>query len=351
MYLAQKMINGRPHYAIRESYTEGKVIKSRELFDLGARPDQYIIYPGGSACYFHEAIHDQLRAKGVIAEEDELEKIFWPFLRYETRRVIEGFTHKGSSRKGRESVKEACLRCETYQFHLFDRRRLHYLRFGQLDQSRLYRAPKKIYRSLLDKSRDEIEQQFLRMEAVLNANEKKTYTYVIFDVPGHFGGDLARNFPQALSQNKVDDIFLEEVCRIHADDGFWAGMPRGETLNEHLVRYVCWFFDHDYAESRYLDQLVYDWMARRRDFRPPRPTPSMAFSEALSVMEMEEKDLAGQTVASLTRRYRKMARKYHPDTGGGHNRFIKLNHAFKDLLGAVRSKKGAGGYRKHRGGR
>ena len=349
MYLAREITNGRIRYYIRESYPDGDLIKSRDLFDLGARPDEYIIYPGGNACYFHEDIHRQLEKKGVVPDEELLEQLFWPFLRHETRRVIEGFTHKNSPGRRRETTREACLRCETTSFHLFDRRRMHYLRFGQLDQSKIMRAPKKIYRPLLDKSRDEIEQQFLQMENVLNANEKKTYTYVIFDVPGYFSGELARNFPQALSQKKVDECFLDRVCHLHADGGFWAGMPRTDALHEHLVRYVCWFFDHDYAESRYLDQMVYDWMARHRDFRPPRPQPSMPLADALSVMEIEEKELANLTVKKLTRQYRYMARKFHPDTGGGHNRFIRLNQAFEDLLRTVRTKSKSGGYRTHRG--
>ncbi len=349
MYLAAKQIKGTVRYYIRESFKDGEWLKSRDLFDLGAHPDQYIIYPGGSACYFHEDIYDQLNEKGVTPDDDELEKIFWPFLKYETRRVIEGFTHRHSSRKGRESVKESCRRCETMQFHMFDKRRIHYLRFGQLDQSRIFRAPNKIYRPLLDKSRDEIEHMFLRMENVLDANEKKTYTFVIFDIPGHFSGKLARTFPQALSQEKVDDCFLEEVCRVDSDENFWAGMPRSALLHEHLVRYVCWFFDHDYAESRYLDQLVYDWMGRHRDFHPPRPKPSMAMAEALSVMGMTRQELAGMTVKTLTRQYRQMARKSHPDTGGGHDRFIRLNQAFEDLLRNVRAKGKTSGYRTQRG--
>ncbi len=349
MYLARKQISGKTHYCIRESYAEGDFIKSRDLFDLGNRPDRYIIYPGGNACYFHEDVYDQLNEKGVTFEDDELETIFWPFLKYETRRVIEGFTHRGSSRKGHDSVKEASRRCKTEKFHMFDIRRIHYLRFGQLDQSRISRVPKKIYRPLLDKSRDEIEQMFLQMENVLDADEKKNYTFVVFDIPGHFEGKLARNFPQALSQKKVDDCFVEEVCRLHSDNQFWAGMPRSDMLHEYLIRYVCWFFDNDYAQSRYLDQLVYDWMARRRDFNPPRPKPAMALADALSVMGLDEKDLAGLTVKSLTRQYRQMARKFHPDTGGGHNRFITLNQAFEDLLRKVRAKRKAPGYRTRRG--
>jgi len=325
------------------------LVKSRDLFDLGTRPDEYIIYPGGNACYFHENIYDQLNEKGVTYDDEELETIFWPFLRCETRRVIEGFTRKGSSGKNRESVKAACRRCETEKFHLFDMRRIHYLRFAQLDQSNIYRAPKKIYRPLLDKSRDEIEQMFFQMEIVLDANEKKTYSFVAFDIPGHFAGKLARNFPQALSQIKVDDCFVEEVCRLHADEKFWAGIPRSDVLHDYLVRYVCWFFDHAYAESHYLDQMVYDWMARRRQFNPPRPKPSMALDEALSVLGLTKKELPELTVKSLTRHYRKMARIFHPDTGGGHNRFIKLNLAYEDLLRKVRSRSNKGGYRTRKG--
>jgi len=351
MYLAQQQINETTRYAIRESYTDGDIIKSRELFNLGTRPDDYIIYPGGNACYFHEDIYDQLSEKGVEPDDDELEKIFWPLLRYETRRVIEGFTHKGSSGKKRESIKDACRRCEAEKFHIFDMRRIHYLRFAQLDQSNIFRVPKNIYRPLLDKSRDETEQMFLKMENVMDASERKTYSFVAFDVPDHFAGKLARNFPQALSQIKVDDCFIEEVCRLHADEKFWAGMslPQPDILHSYLVRYVCWFFDYDYAESRYLDQLVYDWMARRRNFNPPRPKSIMSVKEALAVMGLSQKEFAGLTVKTLTRQYRQMARKFHPDTGGGHNRFIKLNQAFEYLLRKVRSKGETTGYRTQRG--
>lgn len=52
MYLAQKKISGKTYYCIRESYQSGDVIKSRDLIDLGTRPDQYIIYSGGMPVIF-----------------------------------------------------------------------------------------------------------------------------------------------------------------------------------------------------------------------------------------------------------------------------------------------------------
>ncbi|MEZ4603257.1 MAG: J domain-containing protein [Desulfobacterales bacterium] len=62
----------------------------------------------------------------------------------------------------------------------------------------------------------------------------------------------------------------------------------------------------------------------------PTITVHAPCGRALSVMEIEEKELANLTVKKLTRQYRYMARKFHPDTGGGHNWFIRLNQAFED---------------------
>ncbi len=347
MYLARKQINGTTHYIIRESVEENGCLKSRDLYDLGGHPEQYIVYPGGNAFYIHETLCDQLSKIGVEPDNDKLEKLFWPFLSHETRRVIEGFTHKtGADLK---TVRERSRRCETARFHLFDQRRMHYLRFGELDQSGIARVPKKIFRRLLDKSRDEIEQFFLTTESVLKPNEKKTYAYVVFDVPGYFPGGLSRKFPQALDQKKVDEYFLKAVCLLHDDDSFWAGMKRSNTLSEYLIRYVCWFFDHDYSDSPYLDELVYDWMNRHRDFRPPRPSANMPMDDALAVMGMTRAELSRVTVKTLTHRYRKMARKRHPDTGGGHNRFIKLIQAYEDLLRHVRGRHKKAEYTPRRG--
>lgn len=88
MYLAQNRINGKTRYAIRESDADGGILKSREVFDLGFRPDQYMIYPGGNAFYFHEEVYRQLEAKRVSPDEAALEEVFWPFLRQETRRKL-----------------------------------------------------------------------------------------------------------------------------------------------------------------------------------------------------------------------------------------------------------------------
>ena len=75
----------------------------------------------------------------------------------------------------------------------------------------------------------------------------------------------------------------------------------------------------------------------------------MALDDALSVMGIAKVELANLTVKTLTRKYRKMAQKTHPDTGGGHNRFIKLTQAYEDLLRKVRGRGQKSGYTTQRG--
>ena len=337
MYLAQKYIDGKIHFFIRESYKDNDGLKNRDLFDLGPDPTRFIVYPGGASFYIHEEVHNQLAAIGVNADNDTLERIFFPFLNSRTRWVIEGFSHKSIDRNQRESIREQAARCDTERFHLFDQRRMHYLRYGELDQSKLFRASRKIYRSLLDKSRDEIEQLFTGMERDLRDTEKKTYAYVIFDVAGHFPGIFSRKFPHALPQEKVDAFFLEEVCRINEDREFWAGLERTGPMDDYLKKYVCWFFDNDFEKVGLMEHLFMEWVDQRRAYRPP-VAASMPVDEALSVMEITREELSILTVRTLTRQYRKAAKTRHPDKGGSHEYFIKLNHAYSDLLRMVKSK-------------
>lgn len=65
-----------------------------------------------------------------------------------------------------------------------------------------------------------------------------------------------------------------------------------------------------------------------------------SFEEALSVMGIAKEDMPSMTIQTLTRQYRKMAKTYHPDKGGKHEKFIKLNQAYSDLLRAVKSRSG-----------
>ena len=70
--------------------------------------------------------------------------------------------------------------------HIFDKRRLHYLKFGRMEQGYLWLIPQKLFDILHHRSRDEIEQQFLDMEQQLNPQEYKAYVYVIFNLNQFF---------------------------------------------------------------------------------------------------------------------------------------------------------------------
>ncbi|MFP4476585.1 MAG: J domain-containing protein [Desulfatibacillaceae bacterium] len=335
MYLAKHRKHGINRFFIRESFNDGTRLASRDLFDLGSDPTDYLVYPGGTSFYIHEQVYDRLRDLGVEPDEDELEKVFWPFLDPETRRVIDGFSHGGAAKRAerRKRIKKQCARCENQDFHMFDKRRVHYLRFGELDQSRIARAPKKLYRHLLDKSRDEIEQYFMESESCLRRHERKTYAYVIFDVPGRISGIVARKVPGALPREQIDDCFLEQLCEVNSDAGFWAGMGDDPgRVRDYLVRYVCWFFDNDFERSQYMEDLFQDWIARHRRFSPPPPRNTMAVDEAVAAMGITPEEFSGMNVKTLTRQYRLMAARVHPDKGGDHDTFVKLGQAFEGLL-------------------
>ena len=80
MYLAREKIKGATHYYIRESYQDGATFLSRDLFDLGTDPAEYIIYAGGNAFYIDAAVEEHLDNLGVTPQGADLEDIFWRFL-------------------------------------------------------------------------------------------------------------------------------------------------------------------------------------------------------------------------------------------------------------------------------
>jgi hypothetical protein len=128
MYLARVLKKGLGyHYKIRQSYDDGLCYRSRELFDLGASPSKFIIYPGGNSFYIDTVVEETIAAKGVFVSQDDLEPIFLPFLDPHIRRVINGFDRRSRHRKSSDRGMPA----ESY--HIFDRYRLHFLKQGWVD--------------------------------------------------------------------------------------------------------------------------------------------------------------------------------------------------------------------------
>jgi hypothetical protein len=307
LYLARHIIKGKPHYSIRQSYRDDKNYLSRELFDLGANPTNYIIYPGGNAFYIDDAITERLDSLGVLPDDDVLEDIFWPFLKPDIRRALEGFRHRGH-RTG-EIKSSAEKRDTASRYHIFDRRRIYFLKFGRMDQSGLARLPLKLFRVLQQKSRDEIEQKFLEMETILKPTEYKAYTYVIFNLQRFFTEWFAKETPQLLDQDKLDEFFVDEICNLNQDAAFWDGMPSGDRLHEYLIRYGEMYFDFDYrlheylirygemyfdfdyAQKSFMEDYLRSFINSRRDYDPSFHSSSVTLSEASSIFEKPKSEL------------------------------------------------------------
>ena len=332
MYLATINVNGQTRYIIRESYQQADLFLSRDLVDLGPDPTRYIIYPGGNAFYIDEQIEDRLIELGADKNLDELEDIFWRFVDPEIRRVLEPFRCRAERHRTQRKKKAAPGGENTAVLHIFDKRRVHYLKFGQTDQRHIGRMPLKLFHGLCEKSRDEIEQRFKDMEAALHPREYKTYTYTIFNLQQHFLESFAINNPQMLNQEKVDEIFIEQVCRLNQDPLFWAGMQTTDRLNDYLVRYVLLHFDYDYAPGSFLEDYLRQFINRHREYRAPFKSQAASLKEASSILGEPQADLKKMSRRELTRLYRRKAQELHPDKGGDHDRFVRLTAAYKELI-------------------
>ncbi len=325
MYMAYEKKKGIPHFFLRESLTLDNELTFRDLYDLGPDPSGVILYPGGNSFYFDEKMENALAESGAVYDSDELEEIFRPWLRPDIRQALDTFMNR-SSRSAKKKLSETQKKEILRMVPNFDKRRAHYLKFGNMDQGPVENMPAVLFLNHIHKSRDEIEQQFFRQESFLKARELKSYVYAVFDLQRFFQGMLAKKMPHALDQDRVDEYFLKEICRMNK-----AIYNRVEKLDDHLIRYVIMFFDHAYAGTTLLDDLANDFMNRHRDFKP-KPVKSVTLENACNLFDIKPEELKALTKKQLTRRYRNLARQVHPDTGGSHEKFVELNNAYETLL-------------------
>ena len=328
MYLARRTVQGITRYAIRETYRKEGVLTSRELFDLGFDPSRYIHYPGGNAFYIDLDIEDQLTTLGVESGDDDLEDLFWPFIRPDIRRAVEHFHHRHRAQKKPNSEASDL---STSDFHLFDKRRLLYLKTGRTDQKRLGLVPAKHFKILAEKSRDELEQQFLEMERILKPREIKTYVYVAFDLQQFFRSAFAKRSPELLDQTDVDSYFNQELCRLNDDARFWQGIEKSNHLNAYLARYVVMFYDYDYPGHDLAAEFLHQFINSRRRYRPPQKV-AVKMEEARRIFGKSISALKQMSRSEFARLYRRKAMELHPDQGGNHDKFVRLTNAYHGLL-------------------
>jgi hypothetical protein len=209
MYLAYHKLKNRPCYTLREScYIDGQ-LTFKDLFDLGPDPAVFIKYAGGTAFYFDDAIEDTITRSGSTCDTDDLEDLFWPWIRPDIRVAIETFKSR-SSKKITKKLDDAQEKQINQMIHSFDKRRALFLKFGRMDQGALENMPHILFKNFLDCSRDEIEQYFLKQEFILKVHELKTYVYTVFNLQQLFESFMAKkmSLPFLISPQRILKPFL-----------------------------------------------------------------------------------------------------------------------------------------------
>jgi hypothetical protein len=331
MYLAFIKTGKKATYFLRESVRESgessaseERLIHRDLYDLGPSPGAWIDYPGGNAWHVDQDLEAAVFHNCQNFDPDLFEELFWPFVRSDIRQAVEVFRNRSDTVKSPRPTtqEEEALARNT---HAFDKRRTHFLKFGNMDQGPLPNMPAILFKEIQEKSRDEIEQAFMAKEKTLKPNDLKSYVYTIFDLQSFFKGFMAKQMPQALDQEKVETLFLKEICRInqHLFGLTW--------LSSYMVRYLIMFFDNEYAESLLLEEMEMAFRSRHRTFHPP-PPKNISTAKARALFKLGKEDLKNLDKRKLTRLYRKLAREHHPDRGGSHDKFVEINNAYQILL-------------------
>ena len=303
--------------------------------DLGRYPGDYIEYFGGNSFYFKEELEETLLDKGVTYSTDDLEEIFKPFLDPHIRRIIENFERPGSRLKQWSVCPDEEILKHQSALHSFDKRRLYYLRCGQVNIPNLDDHPLKFFSVLFEKSRDEIEHIIAETELLLRPNEIRRYLYAALHLQTHFSHLLTRHQPEILDPLQVDHHFLEEICKINSDEPFFTGVEFTHPISLHpyLVKYVILYFDHAFDPGLAWDEHMQKFKWSHQFYRRPSSTgaATMADKEACQCLGLTQEELRKMDLKQLTRHYRKLAKKAHPDIGGDEKTFIKIKEAYESL--------------------
>ena len=333
MYLKRVRRRGTIHYILRESIWCGDHWGYRNLFDLGEHPESFIVYPGGNGFYFKAELEDALEKQNVKWEPEELERIFYPFLRPDIRRILDIFGSRGSPKHRWKGWSDEQLFQHQRHLHSFDKRRLHFLRCGRVNIGNLEGRAWKFLNILIDKCRDEIENIIDEMEKQLRPYEIKPYVFTSLHLQTYFPNHLLRNHPAALDQEKLDGYFLEAICKLNSDPTFFKGVPDHDPgkLHSYLVKYVIYYFDYGFDTHRSWREFNEEFINQRFANRFLRRS-NVSIEEACDRLGISYPDFKRMTVRDLVRRYRTKAMELHPDRGGSHDAFVHMMEAYQVLL-------------------
>lgn len=333
IYLHRTLLTRPVQYSIRISFydVQQNCFRTSELVDLGIEPEKYLHYPNDTSFHLDiDLVYDIEKLCGRDMET-ELEQLLWPFVDPVVQHKMEHFffrnTGKYLFKKGNR-----LLSFNNQPVHSFDKRRLHFLRFGSVDQGRIFHLPPRLEVKLLNRSRDELEQYFLEEEAALRETELKTYLYAALNLQQNFSQSFARSIPQALPPEQIDEAFLKAFCLLNDDRDFWQERTDFSRLPDYLVRYLILFFDSSFPRQNRQFHHGADFQNQHRQFHWPEGKDSLNEKEIATLFGESEETLRNADKKDLTRLYRQKAKAMHPDTGGGHEEFVKLTEAYEKLL-------------------
>lgn len=335
MYLAKLQKGSKTCYQIRQTFQAGErpeeqSFNYRIVYELGTNPNRLIKIFEDHIILFDDDLIKAVSACTTNEVETILEQLLWDFLPKETRRRLSLFQPLNKQRSGplTEEDHEAIAR----QVHVFDRRRLYYLRYGAVDQSRLSRMHEKCCRPLLGQSRDEREYYFITEENVLQPGNYLQYIYAIFNLQKNFTESFAPWLPESLARDEMADHFLKELCRLNSDRRFWQEEKPVDSLHRHLVRYLIMFFDYAPASRSFFEDFARQFRADHRKFRWPERRSNHSAEKISEIFTVSNEKLNSMTREQLNRLYRQKAMQLHPDLGGDHDLFIELTEIYNELL-------------------
>lgn len=289
------------------------------LADLGADPGR-VVHFGRFGISYDEGLLERLD-RGDL-DMDALDEAFAPF-------APSGVMARAArGRAWKRTVPTRAQEDAILALHPFDRRRMAYLRSGEVNLSRVDEVSPKLFLRLLGKSRDELEQLFLRMERFLPGDEARHYVHAVLNLQRHFADLTARTMPEALDPGQMDEAFMREFCRLHDDAAFGFGLPDG--VHAYLRRYACMHFDFDFAAAGGFERVFQNFM---NDFRRHRPHPKPVAPELVhELFGLGMSEIRSMTRREFARVFRKKAMSMHPDKGGDHDAFVELLETYKRIV-------------------
>lgn len=332
MYLATLKHGTTITYQLRQSYHDPATdsFHHRLIFDLGEHPADHMEFMGEAVVFFNSELEHAVRVHTAVDSGTLLEKLLWDFLPRPTRERLSRFDRSDRYVPGPLSPEDRQKIAE--QIHIFDRRRLYYLHFGAIDQSRLFTMNERAYRPLLNQSRDEREYHFAGLEKALKPEEYRNYLYAIFNLQIFFSASYASFLPEALPQDEVADHFVKALCHLNGNHSFWQYEAKTSALHPHLARYLVMFFDFAPRYRTFEEEYIRRFMNSHRTFRWPERQAAVSQERINQLFGQPLAHLKKLQQKELHRLYRKRAKELHPDRGGDKDRFVELTEVYDSLL-------------------